>query len=174
MITRVRIWLAVASVGIFSVTAQAQTQLPAQPAAPATATAPTPALTGAGLLRPTEVPGKYKDYLAQRYAGDPAAQAIIKHYSHRQTGGALWLATGVGAISYVASQTGTTTTSSGTTTVNVTPLGYGILVGLFGGVGVGKLVRFSNQRLFEALMAHDQQVGLPSRSLTRLPGTAAN
>lgn len=163
-----------ASVGIFSVTAQAQTQLPTQPVAPGTVVATSPAPASAGLLRPTEVPGKYKEYLAQRYANDPAAQAIIKRYSHRQTGGALWLGAGVGAISYVASQTGTTTTSSGTTTVNVTPLGYGILVGLFGGVGVGKLVRFSNQRLFEALMTYDQQAGTPNRSLTRVPSTAAN
>lgn len=173
MITRLRIWVAVASLGLFSISAQAQGQLPAQPVAPAAAATTAPALAGAGLLRPSDVPGKYKAYLAQRYASDTEAQTIIRRYTHRQTGGALWLGAGVGAISYVASQTGTTTNSSGTMTVNVTPLGYGILVGLFGGVGVGKLVRFSNGKLFEALMAHDQQVGPPSRAASR-SGTATN
>jgi hypothetical protein len=172
MTTRLRVWVAAASLGLFSVSAQAQSQLPTQPVAPATAVAAAPAPAGAGLLRPTEVSGKYKMYLAQRYASDMEAQAIIKRYSHRQTGGALWLAAGVGAVSYVASQTGTTTTSSGTMTVNVSPLGYGILVGLFGGVGVGKLVRFSNEKLFEALMTHDQEAGFPSRAVSRA-GTAA-
>lgn len=173
MTTRLRIWVAAASCGLFSLSAQAQSQLLTQPATQVTAVATAPALAGAGLLRPTEVPGKYKTYLAQRYASDTEAQAIIKRYTHRQTGGALWLAAGAGAISYVASQTGTTTSSSGTRTFNVSPLGYGILVGLFGGIGVGKLVRFSNQKLFEVLMAYDQQAGYPRRIVSQ-PGTAAN
>jgi len=121
------------------------------------------------LLRPTEVTGKYKDYLSQRYAGDVAAQEIIKRFSRRQTGGALWLGAGAGAIAAVTSQTGTRTNGLGTTTFTVSPLGYGILVGLFGGVGVGKLVRFSNQRLFEELMLHDQQAGSPRRVVSYPP-----
>ena len=168
MLTPLRHWLLVISFGLFTATAQAQTQLPERPAAPVAAA---PALAGAGLLRPSEVPGKYKAYLAQRYAGDEVAQDLIKRYSHRQTGGALWLATGVGAISFVASQTGTKTSGSGTTTFKVSPLGYGILLGLFGGIGVGKLTRFSNEKLFEVLMAHDQQAGFPGRAVSRLPGT---
>ena len=174
MLTPLRHWLLAASLGLFSIAAQAQTSAPALPGAPVAPAVAAPALAGAGLLRPTEVPGKYKAYLEQRYAADVGAQELIKRYSHRQTGGALWLAAGVGAISFVASQTGTKTTSSGTTTVHVSPLGYGILLGLFGGVGVGKLTRFSNEKLFDALLIHDQQAGLPGRAVSRLPASATN
>lgn len=174
MLTPLRYWLLAVSCGFCSIVAQAQTSAPALPAAPSAPAAPAPAPAEAGLLRPSEVPGKYKIYLEQRYAGDVGAQELIKHYSHRQTGGALWLAAGVGAISFVASQTGTTTSNSGTTTFKVSPLGYGILLGLFGGVGVGKLTRFSNEKLFDALLVHDQQAGLPGRAVSRLPASPTN
>ena len=172
MLIQIRIWVAALGFSLGAVTAQAQTQLPALPnPAPTTAVAPAPTTGSAALQRPTEVSGKYKNYLLQRYANDTEALAIIKRYSHKQTGGGLWLGIGAGAIAAIASQTGTNTTSSGTTTFTVSPLGYGILVGLFGGVGIGKLVRFNNQKLFEALMAHDQQAGFPGRTVSSLPTT---
>jgi TM2 domain-containing membrane protein YozV len=161
MITQLRMWVALITFGLFSIAAQAQA--PAQ--APASATSAAPAVAGSeALKRPAEVFGNYKNYLMQRYASDTEAQAIIKRFARHQTGGGLWLGAGAGAIAFVASQTGTTTTSSGTTTVNVSPLGYGILVGLFGGVGIGKLVRFSNDKLFNALLTHEQQSGFPARA----------
>ncbi len=137
------------------------------PAAAATTLSETPATLPA-LQRPNEVKESYKAYLYQRYAHDKEAKAAIHLFARKQTGGGLWLGTGAVAIAFVASQTGTKTTSSGTTTVNVTPLGYGILVGLFGGVGVGKLLRFSNDKLFETLLEYDQRGHLPNHVVNRL------
>lgn len=154
--------MALITFGLLAATAHAQAPGPSTEAAPA-ATA-----GSATLLPPTGVSGKYKDYLMKRYANDAGGQAIIRHFSRRQTGGELWLGLGAATIGTLATQTGTTTTSSGTTTFTVTPLGYGILVGLFGGVGVGKLVRFSNARLYETLLAYDQkQANLPARTANR-------
>ena len=126
-------------------------------------------MAAAPLLRASEVSGQtYKTYLSQRYAADKEARAAIHLFARKQTGGLLWLLSGAAAIGFVASQTGTTTNSSGTTTVNVSPLGYGILVGLFGGVGLGKTLRFSNNKLFDALLAHDQSGGFPGYVSDRL------
>lgn len=131
----------------------------AQSAPSVTAASPVPATTPAAVLPlqlPSQVPGPYKEYLKQRYAGNKQALAVIHLFGRKQTGGLLWLLTGTGFISYVASQTGTTTNSSGTTTVTVTPIGYGLMLGLFGGVGIGKLTRFGNTRLYEALRDYDR------------------
>ncbi|MFD1467554.1 hypothetical protein ACFQ48_04915 [Hymenobacter caeli] len=119
-------------------------------------------------MPPAQVPGNYKTYLYQRYAASKEATATIHLFARKQTGGALWLATGAAAIAFVASQTGTTTNGSGTTTVNVSLLGYGILLGLFGGVGVGKLARFTNGKLYQALLMYDQQKVLPNYITSRL------
>lgn len=123
------------------------------PAAPATAA---PA-TQAPLLRPNQMKGeKYRDYLNKRYADDKEARAVIHLFGRKNTGGVLWLATGAGFIGFVASQTGTKTTDSGTTTLEVTPLGWGLLLGLFGGVGIGKLARFNSEKLYATLLDYDQ------------------
>lgn len=106
--------------------------------------------------------GPYKAYLNKRYAQDAEARAVINLFSRKQTGGVLWLTTGTAVIGLIASQTGTKTTASGTTTHTVTPLGYGLLVGLFGGVGVGKLARFSNDKLYKALSEYDESRSLPA------------
>jgi hypothetical protein len=151
MLLQLRIWVALVTFGLFAITAQAQTPAPAMGVAPATT-----ASSGA-LKQPAQVPGKYKNYLMQRYANDTGAQAIVQHFSRHQTGGELWLGIGAATIGAISTQTGTTTTNSGTTTFKVTPLGYGILVGLFGGIGVGKLVRFSNAKLYETLLAYEQR-----------------
>ncbi len=155
--------------------AQAPTALPGAPSATATPTPAAAATPSSGaptalpaIQRPNEVQGPYKAYLSQRYANDKEAKAAIHLFARKQTGGGLWLGTGAVAIGVIASQTGTTTTNSGTTTFNVTPLGYGILVGLFGGVGVSKLLRFSNNKLFEALLEYDQRGHLPSKVVDRL------
>ena len=150
MLIQLRMWVALVTFGLFATAVQAQTS------APATGTAPTGTASGTTLLPPTAVAGKYKNYLMLRYASDAGAQTLIQRFSRRQTGGALWLSVGAATIGAIATQTGTTTTSSGTTTFEVTPLGYGILVGLFGGVGVGKLVRFSNDKLYQALLTYEQ------------------
>lgn len=122
----------------------------------------------AALLSPAQVPGNYKTYLYQRYAASKEATATIHLFARKQTGGALWLATGAAVIAFVAGQTGTTSSGSGTTTVDVSPLGYGILLGLFGGVGVGKLARFTNAKLYQTLLMYDQQKVLPSYVMSRL------
>ncbi|TGE28134.1 hypothetical protein [Hymenobacter metallicola] len=133
----------------------AQTSTPAAPASPAP-TLPTP------LLRPAQVTGgQYKDYLTKRYANDKEARAVVHLFGRKKTGGALWLATGAGVIVLVAAQTGSKTTSSGTTTTTVTPLGYGLLLGLFGSVGIGKLARFNNEKLYQCLEAYEKGHSFP-------------
>ncbi len=175
MILVLRNWALMGSLWLAGLAAwaQAPAALPGAPAATATPAAggTTPAAAPAALpalLRPNEVKEPYKAYLYQRYANSQEARAAIHLFARKQTGGGLWLGTGAVAIGVIASQTGTKTTSSGTTTVNVTPLGYGVLVGLFGGVGMGKLLRFSNDKLFEALVEYDQRGHLPNHVLERL------
>ena len=121
----------------------------------ATADAPGP------LKRPGEVSGKYKDYLNQRYANSRDAKAVIHLFARKQTGGALWLGSGAVFIPWASSQTGTTRSNSGTTTFTITPLGYIAMFGLFGGVGIGKIARFGNTRLYEALMEYDNTKTFP-------------
>jgi hypothetical protein len=159
MLLQLRVWVALITFGLFAITTLAQTPAPTMGAAPATTA------SSEALKQPAQVSGKYKNYLMQRYASDAGAQAIVEHFSRHQTGGELWLGIGAATIGAIATQTGTTTTSSGTTTFTVTPLGYGILVGLFGGIGVGKLVRFSNAKLYETLLAYEQrQTNFPARA----------
>ncbi|TGE23909.1 hypothetical protein E5K00_01455 [Hymenobacter aquaticus] len=155
-----------AFVGSLSVGSFAQTTTPAAetgPAAPSVATRATP------LLRPAQVKGqKYKDYLYQRYADDKEARAVVHLFSRKHTGGVVWLLTGAGVIGAVASQTGTKTTDSGTTTVEVTPLGWGLLFGVFGGVGIGKLARFNNEKLYAALVDYDLSHAFPGAIMGKL------
>jgi hypothetical protein len=174
MIFEIRKWVVLSSLCLGSTVALAQAPV-ALPGAPVAPPAGTPGAVVAGpsaalpaLLRPSEVKESYKNYLYQRYANDKEARAAVHLFSRKQVGGGIWLGTGAVVIGFIASQTGTTKSSSGTTTFNVTPLGYGILVGLFGGVGAGKLLRFNNEKLFEALMEYDQQGHLPSRVVNRL------
>lgn len=146
---------------------QAQAVAPAPPSVtPMTGTEVKVASTA--LLPPAQVNGNYKDYLKQRYANDRYAQAAIHMFAQRQTGGALWLASGVAAITFVVSKTGTTTDKSGTTTVTVSPIGYGLLLGLFGGVGIGKLARFGNEKLYKAMGYYDQNSSFPSFVASRI------
>ena len=128
--------------------------------APALAPAALPAIAPevpGPLLAPGSTTGmSYKNYLYQRYATDKEAKAVIHAYARRQTGGLLWLLTGAATIGFITTQTGPTVSSSGTLTTTVTPLGYGILVGLFGGVGIGNLARFNNTNLYKVLADYDK------------------
>ncbi len=79
-------------------------------------------------------------------------------FKRKQRGGWLWMGTMGGLMGFLAAKSGTRTTSAGnTTTLQVTPLGWGVQVGLFAGVGGRKLIRFNNQELFKALAAHDDK-----------------
>ncbi len=138
-------------------TSHAQSEAPvATPTTPPTS-AEVAATTLAPLLAPKQLQearykeGKYRDYLIKRYPNDKEARAVIHLFSRKQRGGFLWLTAGAATIGLITTQTGTKTNDSGvTTTFEVTPLGYGILVGLFGGVGIGKLARFSDEKLYLA------------------------
>lgn len=114
------------------------------------------------LLKPQEVTDNYKKYLYKRYAGNEQATQVINLFAKRQTGGALWVGSGVAVIGLVASQTGSKSDGNGgTTTFTVTPLGWGVLLGLFGGVGIGKLARFSNEKLYQAFVEYDKNQAFP-------------
>ncbi|MBF9222644.1 hypothetical protein [Hymenobacter ruricola] len=103
----------------------------------------------------------YKSYLAARYANDREAQAAIHMFGRKQTGSLVWLLGGGGAIGYLASQTGTTKSGSGTRTFTISPLGYTVFIGLVGGISAGKIARFNNSRLYEALKEYDQTHSFP-------------
>lgn len=130
---------------------------PAPPAAATARVAPPSALAP-----PDQVAGTYKAYLYQRYATDQEARGVVQLFSRKQTGGMLWLLGGTTVTVYVASQTGAHVSNSGTYTFTVSPLGYGILVGLTAGLGGGKLLRFNNQRLYEALRDYEQGGRFPT------------
>lgn len=133
----------------------------AQTSAPASSAELPPAATTPLLSAAQHTGGSYKGYLYQRYATDQRARAVVHLFGRKQTGGIIWLSSGAAAITFVSSQTGTKTTDSGTTTLTVTPLGYLVLVGLFGGVGTGKLARFSNAKLYQTLAEYEKSRTLP-------------
>ncbi|RTQ46856.1 hypothetical protein EJV47_21025 [Hymenobacter gummosus] len=148
---------------LLTLSGAAYAQTPDAPAATPAAAAPAAPAPAAALLKPDQVTGEhYKTYLYKRYAADEQATKAIRLFARRQTGGAVWLGTGAGVIGFVASQTGTKTDpSGGTTTVTVTPVGWAVLLGLFGGVGIGKLARFSNEKLYLALAAYEKDHAFP-------------
>ena len=158
--------ISVALLSLCNLAAQGQTTPPVSPPA-TTATAPVPD-AGMSLKAPIEVTGKYREYLTKRYATDKEARAVVHMFGRKQTGGGLWLAGGAGFIAFVTTQTGTTTSSSGTRTTTVTPLGYVIMTGVFGGIGINKLTRFGNQNLYKALLEYDQVHTFPSRITGKL------
>lgn len=114
------------------------------------------------LLKPKEVTENYKKYLYRRYAGNEQATEVIRLFAKHQTGGALWVGTGAVVTGFIASQTGSKSDGTGgTTTVTVTPLGWGLVLGLFGGVGISKLARFSNEKLYLAFVEYDKNQAFP-------------
>lgn len=122
------------------------------------AAAPAAEATSTPLLKPGLIKNQsYKKYLYQRYTGDEQATRVIRLFARRQIGGKLWLGTGALVIGLVASQTGTKTSpNGGTTTTTITPLGYGLMLGLFGGVGISKLARYGNEKLYQELSNYDR------------------
>lgn len=159
-----RLWLIWGIMGLSLGKAQAQTT-PTVGSPIASAVAPTAPVS---LLTPERAPSDYKRYLNERYANDKEARAAIHLFSRKKTGGGLWLGTGAAFIAFVASQTGSRPSDGGTLTVTVSPLGYGLLVGLFGGVGVGKLAQFSNQKLYQMLLDYDKEHNFPQYVTSRL------
>ncbi len=68
-----------------------------------------------------------------------------------------------GLLSFLISKSGTHTNADGSTsTLTITPIGWGVQLGLFAGVGMRKEIRFSNHQLYEALKAHDERRPFPS------------
>lgn len=148
----------------------AQTALPAAPVAPTAApAAPAPALAPERLLPPSQVKEKYKDYLYQRYAADRKALAAVRLFRKRQAGGAIFMGVG-GALlgTLIGVQGKHDTGNGGQLTVTVSPLAYIIYPGPFIGVGIGKLSRFSDRRLYEALDGYDRTGTLPNYVQGRL------
>lgn len=167
-----RIRLATAALSFCALSARAQTTPATTPDAPVAAPAAVAAPAVADkLLQPIQVPGNYKEYLTKRYANDKEARAAIEMFARKRTGGALWLLGGGAVVGFIASQTGTRTTSSGTTTVTVSPLGYLIFGGVPLGIAISKFSRFSNQSLYKMLAGYDTTHQLPGYVLGRLnPG----
>ncbi|MGY2132144.1 hypothetical protein ACW9KT_07940 [Hymenobacter sp. HD11105] len=162
-----RSFFTTALVGSITIATYAQSETPVPPSVITEAVTVSPAALDP-LMPPTELKGgsykdgKYREYLLKHYPNDKEARAVIHLFSRKQRGGFVWLTAGAATIGLIATQTGTTTHDSGVAyTFEVTPLGYGLLVGLFGGVGIGKLSRFSNNKLYQTLSAYDQTKTLP-------------
>ena len=157
--------LTVGLLSICTLAAHAQTEssgVPAQPVATTPAAEP--------LLLPAQVKGNYKDYLNQRYTGDKdkEARAAAHMFGRKQTGGALWLIGGGAFVGYAASQAGTTSNSSGTTTVTISPLGYVVFIGLPAALAISKFTRFSNYELYKVMLDYDKTHTLPGYVMGKL------
>lgn len=162
------------TVGILSLcglSAQAQNTPP--PTAPAATTTPPVAslATPAELLPPTKVSGRYSDYLMTRYANDKEARAAIHMFGRKTTGGGIWLGAGAVFTTLILTQTGTHKTSSGGSyTVTVSPLGYVAFIGLPLVLGINKLSRFGNQSLYKVLQDYDKTQTFPRYVAARIHG----
>lgn len=160
--TRVR--LAVGALSFYALSVQAQTAAPATPAADAPIPAakpmeptPAPAATpDAKLLPPMLVPDNYKAYLRKRYADDKNARAIIHLYARKSTSGFFWLMGGGAIVGFIASQTGTTVSSTGTRTTEVSPLGYAIAGGVPAIIAIVRFSRYGNENLYKTLAEYDK------------------
>lgn len=162
----IRVQLAVGAFSFCTLVAHAQTTptevTPAPVAAPAAVVAAEP------LLAPARVPSKYEDYLNKRYAADKEARAAVHMYARKRTGGLIWLLGGGAFVGYLASQQGTTTTSTGTRTVTVSPLGYVIFGGLPLAIAIGKFTRFNRDELYKMLLEYDKTHALPGYVVAKL------
>lgn len=176
MLFSTRVRLAVGTLSFCALSAQAQTTVPATTAAPAAAV-PTPAATtapatsgvpDAKLLPPTLVPGNYKTYLNKRYADDKEARAAIHLYSRKSTSGAFWLLGGGAFVGFIASQTGTTVSSTGTRTNTVTPLGYAIAGGIPAIIAIVRFSRYGNDALYKILAEYDNTHMLPGKVVSSI------
>lgn len=153
---------------VLSFAARAQTApVPASPAVPPTPAAPAPQSPATDpsygvLLSPKLGPSNYKDYLLKRYADDKEARAVIHMFGRKQLGGALWLGGGAAFNAFLATQTGTTTTSNGgSRTLTISPVGYVVFIGLPAILGINKLTRFSKGSLFNVLTDYEKTHTFP-------------
>ena len=168
--------LPMAALLVLSFTARAQTTpppvsspAPAATAAPAATTTASAAPTKEMLLTPQLVPGSYQEYLTKRYANDREGRAVIHMFGKHHTGGFIWLGAGAAFLTLFATQAGSHPSSSGGTyTVTVSPLGYVVFVGLPAVLGISKLSRFGNQALYTAFLDYDKTGTFPGYVATRL------
>ena len=140
---------------------------PEGPATPTTTATQSPTTVSAAsalgvLLSPQLVQGNYKDYLMKRYADDKEARAVVHMFGRKQTGGALWLGGGAAFMAFLTSQTGTTTSGTGTRTLTISPLGYVVFIGLPAVLGINKLSRFGKGSLFKLFTEYDKTHAFPS------------
>ena len=164
MLFSTRVRLIVGALSCCALSARAQTTNPAPPALPAAAA---PAAE-TKLLPPTLVPGNYNSYLNQHYASDKEAQALIHLYSRKSTSGVFWLLSGGAFVGFIASQTGTTVSNTGTRTTTVTPLGYAIAGGVPAIIAIVRLTRYGNEALYKALAEYDISHSLPGNMVARI------
>ncbi len=180
--------LSMGALFVLSFSARAQTTpAPATPAqttpalaTPAPAATVTPAATSAPvsaapakevMLTPLLVPGSYAEYLTKRYANDREGRAVIHMFAKHHTGGFIWLGAGAAFLTLFATQAGTHTSSSGGTyTLTVSPLGYVIFVGLPVVLAINKLSRFGNQAMYQAFLDYDKTGTFPGYVATRVRG----
>jgi hypothetical protein len=165
-------------------TAPAPSPSPSPALTPAPAKAPAPsAYKPAGqmppsgtLPRPNEVQGRYKHVLYARYIGDDTAKAVVHLFSRRRVGGILWSVFGgyylLSAITTPSTTTRTSYVGGYKTTQTVDNSGSKVVSGVigvaFGAIGLGKLTRFSHQRLYEVMLAHEQNQPYPPEVLWKL------
>lgn len=65
-------------------------------------------------------------------------------------------------MGFLNANSGTKTNADGSsTTITVTPIGWGVQLGLFAGVGLRKEIRFSNEQLYRTLATHDKGQPVP-------------
>lgn len=114
------------------------------------------------------VSGNYKTYLKKRYANDKEAQAAIHLYARKSTSGLFWLLGGGAFVGFIASQTGTTVSSSGTRTTEVTPLGYAIAGGVPAIIAIVRVSRFGNESLYKVLAEYDNTHGMPGNVTAKI------
>ena len=161
-----RFRFAVGALSICALSVHAQTPASATPAASSATISSAPA--DALLMMPTQVQGKYKDYLNKRYATDKEARAAVHMFGRKQTGGAVWLIGGGAVLGVLSSQTGTTRDASGTRTFTITPLGYVVFAGLPAALAISKFARFNNGELYKMLLEYDKTHALPGYVVAKL------
>ena len=105
----------------------------------------------------------------KRYTGDKGALAVIHMFKKHHTGGGIWLGAGAFFAGLLATQVGSHTSSSGGTyTVQVSPLGYVAFIGLPAVIGISKLTRFGNESLYKAFIEYDKTGTFPGNVATRV------
>ena len=95
-------------------------------------------------------------------------QAIHQLFSKHRTGGVIWSAIGAAFTVRIITVASTNNSDAASGTVAGTAVGVGVFGGVPAGIGVGKLLRFSNMRETEAVTACEQGKTLPKYVQHRL------